>query len=66
METTEINAVYDHLTTPAHASMYLLRRKVATTLPDHIGSLLKMARKCNCNNQTLKELEEAASRHPSQ
>ena len=66
MEACEVNAIYDHLTTPAHASMYLLRRKVATTLPDHVGSLLKMARKCNCDERTLKELEDAASRHPSQ
>jgi hypothetical protein len=66
METSEVNAIYDRLTTPVHASAYLLRRKVATTLPDHVGSLFKMACKCGVPEETLKTLEAAASRHPSQ
>jgi len=65
METSEINAIYDRLTTPVHSSMYLLRRKVATTLPDHVGSLLKEASKYDVGEETLKELERAASRHTS-
>jgi hypothetical protein len=66
METSEVNAIYDRLTTPVHASMYLLRRKVSTTLPDHVGSLFKMACRCNAPEETLKELENAASRHSAQ
>jgi rubrerythrin len=63
METSEVNAIYDRLTTPVHASMYLLRRKVATTLPDHIGYLYRQACKCNVPEETLKQLERAAAKH---
>ena len=66
METSEINAIYDRLTTPVHSSMYLLRRKVATTLPDHVGHLLAEARKCNVPDETLKDLERAATKHTSE
>jgi rubrerythrin len=65
MEVSEVNDIYCHLTTPVHASMYLLRRKLATTLPDHIGYLFKEARKHNVPEETLKELERTASRHSS-
>ena len=65
METSEINAIYDHLTTPVHSSLYLLRRKLATTLPDHVGSLFRQACKCDVGEETLKVLERAASRHAS-
>jgi rubrerythrin len=34
METSEINTIYSHLTTPVHGSMYLLRRKISTSMPD--------------------------------
>jgi hypothetical protein len=66
MEASEVNDIYDHLTTPVHASMYLLRRKLATTLPDHVGNLYKEARKHNVPEETLEELERTASRHSSQ
>jgi rubrerythrin len=45
LETSEINAIYSHLTTPVHNSMYLLRRKVMTSLPDHVDKLAREARK---------------------
>ena len=63
MEVSEVNAIYDRLTTPVHSSMYLLRRKLATTLPDHVGSLFREACKCNVPEETLKELERASHRH---
>lgn len=66
METSEVNDIYDRLTTPVHASMYLLRRKLATMLPDHIGHLYKEARKCGVSEETLKELERAVSRQSRQ
>lgn len=61
METSELDAIYDRLTAPVHASMYLLRRKVATTLPDHIGFLYREACKCNLPEEILKQLERAVS-----
>ncbi|HET9217089.1 MAG TPA: hypothetical protein VFR18_08925 [Terriglobia bacterium] len=66
LETSEANAIYNRLTTPVHSSMYLLRRKVATMLPDHVGRLLIEARKRNAPQETLRELEDAASRHASE
>jgi len=63
MEASEVNAIYDRLTTPVHNSMYLLRRKLATTLTDHVGSLFRLACKCDLPEETLKELERMASHH---
>jgi hypothetical protein len=57
LESCEVNAVYQRLTTPTHASIYLLRRKIATALPDHIGELLRQARAFNVNGETLAKLE---------
>jgi hypothetical protein len=65
VETSEVNAIYDKLTTPVHSSMYLLRRKVATSLPDHIGHLLEEARKCGVSGEMLIDLERATSTHGS-
>ena len=66
LETSQANAIYDRLTTPVHSSMYLLRRKVTTMLPDHIGRLLIEARKRNIPQETLSDLEGTASRHASE
>lgn len=66
LETSEANAIYDRLTTPVHSSMYLLRRKVATMLPDHLGRLLREARTHNVSEERLKELEGAVLKHASE
>jgi hypothetical protein len=56
LETSEVNTIYCHLTTSLHRSMYLLKRKIATSLPDHVGELLVAARKFGVGNGALKEL----------
>src|SRR5438552_13062331 len=56
MESSEINAIYCHLTTTLHSSMYLLRRKIATSLPDHVDDLIAAARKSGIGDPALKEL----------
>jgi len=58
METSEVNDIYCHLTSPMHSSMYLLRRKIATSMPDHIGHLLREGRKFGIRPETLKALEQ--------
>lgn len=45
METSEVNAIYSHLTTPLHNSMYMLRRKITVSMPDHVRRLVDEARK---------------------
>jgi hypothetical protein len=45
LEASEINAIYCRLTVPLHKSMYLLRRKIATMVPNHIDELIESARK---------------------
>jgi rubrerythrin len=57
LETSEVNAIYDALTTPMHASMYLLRKKIATSMPDHLGHLLQEARRFKVPEESLQELE---------
>ena len=59
MEASEINAIYCHLTTTLHSSMYLLRRKIATTLPNHIDELISAARKFGIGEDALQELNRA-------
>ena len=62
MEASEINAIYCHLTTTLHSSMYLLRRKIATTLPNHIDELISAARKVGLGEDALQELNRAKER----
>jgi hypothetical protein len=65
LEASEINAIYDRLTQPMHASMYLLRRKIAASLPDHLGYLLQEARRFDLPEELLKKLGQLAMSHPS-
>jgi hypothetical protein len=55
LETSEINGIYRHLTTPLHPSVYLLRRKIMTCL-DHVDEVIKAASKFGVKNETMKEL----------
>lgn len=65
LESSEVNSVYDVLTTPIHGSMYLLRRKIATSLPDHFDHLLQEARRFNVPEQVLRGLEGLGSKGDS-
>lgn len=56
LEASEVNAIYCHLTTTLHRSMYLFKRKIATSLPNHIEELVRTARKFNVKGDTKKEL----------
>jgi hypothetical protein len=62
MEASEINAIYCILTTSLHKSMYLLRRKIATSLPDHIDGLMKAARKFGVAENALEALHRDKQR----
>jgi hypothetical protein len=66
METSEINAIYCHLTKMLHTSMYLLRRKIATSLPDHIDGLIEAARRSGLREDALQELNRQKERCSSQ
>jgi hypothetical protein len=59
LETSEINAVYCYLTTALHESMYLLRRKVATLIPDHVEQLVAAARRAGVDEGTIQALLKA-------
>jgi hypothetical protein len=65
METSEVNAIYDALTTPMHGSMYLLRRKIAVSLPDHLGRRLQEARRFEVPEESLKELQRRIAKDAS-
>jgi rubrerythrin len=56
MEASEINAIYCRLTTVLHSSIYLLRRKIAISLPNHIDGLLLTARKFGLGEDALQHL----------
>jgi len=56
MEASELNAIYCNLTTPLHRSAYLLHRKVATSIPNHIDELIAAATKFGLGADRIKEL----------
>ena len=58
IEASEINAIYCHLTTTLHSSIYLLLRKIATSLPNHIDELIEAARKFGLGENALQELSQ--------
>ena len=62
MEASEINAIYCNLTTALHNSIYLLRRKIATSLPGHIDDLIEAARKFGIKEDALQELSHLKDR----
>ncbi len=57
LESCEVNAMYERLTTPTHTSGYLLRRKIAASWPDHIEELLRQAVRFKVHEETLAKLE---------
>src|SRR5262245_18584888 len=66
LEVSEINAIYRHLTTSLHSSRYLLRRKIASSLPGHIDDLITAARKFGVGSEALQELNLEKERFSSQ
>ena len=45
LEVSEVNDIYSYLTTPLHNSTYMLKRKIVTSMPEHVERLLDAARK---------------------
>jgi rubrerythrin len=62
MEASEINSIYCHLTEPVHSAMYLLRRKIATSLPNHVDELIAAARKFGVEEYALAKLSREKER----
>ena len=58
LESSEVNSLYCYLTTTLHSSMYLLRRKIASSMPDHVDELLVTARKFGVKNHATEELRK--------
>ena len=58
LEGSEINAIYSHLTSPLHESLYLLKKKVATSPFDHMGQLVAAGKKFEVSTATLNKLDE--------
>jgi hypothetical protein len=65
LEASEINAIYCHLTTKLHSSLYLLRRKIAITVPTHVDDLIATARKFGVAETSLEELIRAKQHCPT-
>ena len=65
LEASEINAIYCNLTTPVHASMYLLRRKIMISMPDHVERLLAEGRKFGIPEPIMEQLRRAQESCPS-
>lgn len=58
LEGSELNAIYCHLTTPLHESLYLLKKKIATSPFDHVEQLVVAGKKFKVSPATLNKLDE--------
>jgi hypothetical protein len=57
LEGSEVNAIYSYMTTPLHASVYLLKRKIVTSPFNHIDHLVTAAKNFKVSATIVKELE---------
>ena len=57
LEGSEVNAIYSYMTTPLHASMYLLKRKIVTSPFHHNDHLVKAGQNFTISAPMLKKLE---------
>jgi hypothetical protein len=64
LEGSEVNAMYCYLTTPLHASPYLLRKKISSTPPDHLGRLLIAATEFGVAPGILRKLDHLCKARP--
>jgi hypothetical protein len=64
LEGSEVNAIYCHLTTPLHKSLYLLRKKILASPPDHIERLQIAGRKFGADPRILRQLEQLKKSSP--
>jgi hypothetical protein len=64
LEGSEVNAIYSYLTTPLHASMYLLKRKIVASPAKHIDHLVSAAKLFNVSAATVKKLESLKHTSP--
>jgi rubrerythrin len=57
LEGSEVNAIYSYMTTPLHASTYLLKRKIVTSPIRHIDHLVTAGKSFKISGPILKKLE---------
>ena len=65
LEGSEVNAIYSYLTTPLHASMYLLKRKILASPSKHIDHLVTAGKLFNVSGATVKKLESLKHASPN-
>ena len=65
LEGSEVNAIYSYLTSPLHASMYLLKRKIVASPSKHIDHLVTAAKQLNVSAATVKKLESLRQASPN-
>ncbi len=56
LESSELDSIYCHLTTPLHPSMYLLKRKIASSPSNHIQFLANAAKKFGASDKLTAKL----------
>jgi len=64
LEGSEVNAIYSYLTSPLHASIYLLKRKIVASPSKHIDHVLTAAKMFDVPSATLKKLETLKQTSP--
>jgi hypothetical protein len=64
LESSEVNAIYCHLTTPLHSSVYLFKKKIAASPFHHLDHLRAAAKKFRVPAATMKKLDQVAESCP--
>jgi len=64
MEGSELDTIYCRLTTLLHPSMYLLKRKIATSPSAHIEGLANAAKKFGASQEIIANLERLSEKSP--
>jgi rubrerythrin len=65
LEGSEVNAIYSYLTSPLHASIYLLKRKIVAAPSKHIDHLVTAGKLFNVSAATVKKLESLKQASPN-
>ena len=66
LESSEVNAIYCHLTKALHSSPYLLKRKIATFVPNHMDSLVAAARSFGVDDEILNQANRLRKNYAQQ
>ena len=61
LEASEVNDIYGQLIEPVQGTLYLIRKKIQTLVPEHLQGLIRGARKFRVSKATMARLSALES-----